>query len=100
MTPGALTDDLREVVVRELAPLELPSVATASGVPSATTDGSPSRDRLARIAAMIRDAEQAMAMSSRRQPRAQDGRTIPLASRRNRRRLRADGTQPLVDIAS
>jgi hypothetical protein len=56
---GALTDELRSVIVRDAGPLEAPSVVVTNGVPSAAADGSPSRDRLARIAAMIRHAEQA-----------------------------------------
>jgi len=48
-------------------------------------DGSPSRDRLSRIAAMIRDAEQAGDRRSGPQRRVQRGRPIPLATRRRAR---------------
>ena len=56
---GALTDELRNVIVRESAPREPQPVVLGRSVPSAAADGSPSRDRLARIAAMIRHAEHA-----------------------------------------
>ena len=56
---GVLADELRSVIVHNVAPLEAPSGVVSSVVPSAAADGSPSRDRLARIAAMIRHAEQA-----------------------------------------
>jgi hypothetical protein len=55
----ALTDELRNVILRELAPPEATTVVVSRGVPSAAADASPSRDRLARIAAMIRHAEHA-----------------------------------------
>jgi hypothetical protein len=58
-------------------------------------DGSPSRDRLSRIAAMIRDAERAGEASHRRPQRGQAARLIPLATRR-RARLRAEG---IVELA-
>ncbi|TFV87999.1 hypothetical protein [Blastococcus sp. CT_GayMR16] len=93
-----VAEDLVEVV-RELAPLELPAVAAGSSVPSAAVDASPSRDRLARIAAMIRDAEQAMAAHSHHQRRSPEPRLIPLAPRRNRARLRRDSAAS-VDLAS
>jgi hypothetical protein len=57
MPTGVLTDDLGDVIERVVAPVEVPTVLAGCGVPSAAADGSPSRDRLARIAAMIRHAE-------------------------------------------
>ena len=97
MLPVSLVDDLPDVAVREIPP-EVPSVvAGGGGVAAAGADGSPSRDRLARIAAMIRDAEQAMTASSRRHDRTDDARLIPLAPRRNRARRRSD---PVTVLAS
>ena len=87
MLPVSLVDDLPEVAVRAIPP-EVTSVVAGGGVAAAGADGSPSRDRLARIAAMIRDAEQAMTASSWRHDRADDARLIPLAGRRNRARPR------------
>jgi hypothetical protein len=58
-------------------------------------DGSPSRDRLSRIAAMIRDAERAGEASHSRPQRGRAARLIPLATRR-RARLRAEG---IVELA-
>ena len=72
MAPSGVTDALREAV-----------------------DGSPSRDRLSRIAAMIRDAERAGEASHRRPQRGQAARLIPLGTRR-RARLRAEG---IVELA-
>jgi hypothetical protein len=59
-------------------------------------DGSPSRDRLARIAAMIHDAEHAATASGVRDPRV--GHLIPLVPRVTRDRLRAAGAA-VVDLA-
>jgi hypothetical protein len=99
MLTVGMTEDLGEVGVRELAPLELAAAVTGGGVPSAAADASPSRDRLARIAAMIRDADQAMAAHGHQQRRPRGTRLIPLAPRRNRAQLqRAAGT--VVDLAS
>lgn len=96
MITGGMTEVLPEVVERELADLE--RVSTAAGVASAVAaDGSPSRDRLGRIAAMIRDAELATPVVSARHRRAQDVRLIPLAPRRNRARRRAETT--VVELA-
>jgi len=95
--PVSLVDDLPEVAVREIPP-EIPSVVAGGGVAAVGADGSPSRDRLARIAAMIRDAEQAMTASSRRHDRADDARLIPLAPRRNRARPRR--SDPVAVLAS
>jgi hypothetical protein len=50
---SVLTDDLTEVIARDVSPLGIPAVLAAGGVPSVAADGSPSRDRLARIAAML-----------------------------------------------
>jgi hypothetical protein len=83
----SLVDDPPEVAVRELPP-EVPAVVAGGGVAAAGADGSPSRDRLARIAAMIRDAEQAMTTSGRRPMRADDADLIVLTTRRNRARPR------------
>jgi hypothetical protein len=58
-------------------------------------DGSPSRDRLSRIAAMIRDAEHAGGAAGAPR-RAAAARPIPLATRR-RARQRAEG---VVHLAS
>ena len=59
-------------------------------------DGSPSRDRLARIAAMIHDAELS---TTARAGRETDGaRLIPLLPRGKRSRLRAAGAA-VVDLA-
>jgi hypothetical protein len=99
MLTGSVSDDLGAVVVHEMAPPEVPSVATAGGVLSAV-DGSPSRDRLARIAEMIRDAELAGEGSGPRHARVRDAGLIPLASRRNRARLRGRGARTAVDLAS
>jgi hypothetical protein len=85
--PVSLVDDPPEVAVREVPP-EVPSVVAGGGITAAGADGSPSRDRLARIAAMIREAEQAMMASSRRHDRTDDARLIPLAPRRHRARPR------------
>ncbi len=60
-------------------------------------DGSPSRDRLARIAAMIQHAEQAVTVSGDRQRRADDARLIPLFSRE--KRARPGDADPVVDLA-
>jgi hypothetical protein len=97
VVPVSLVEDLPEVAVREVPP-EIPSVVAGGGVAAAGADGSPSRDRLARIAAMIRDAEQAMTVGDGRQWRAAGARLIPLAPRRSRSRLRA--ADPGVDLAS
>jgi hypothetical protein len=59
-------------------------------------DGSPSRDRLSRIAGMIRDAEHASGAAGSRPRRAAAARPIPLAARR-RARQRAEG---VVHLAS
>jgi hypothetical protein len=53
MLSGTLTDDLTDVSARETVPFGVPAVVTGGGVPSVAADGSPSRDRLARIAAMV-----------------------------------------------
>ena len=58
-------------------------------------DGSPSRDRLSRIAGMIRDAERAGEAGHGRPRRVQAARLIPLATRR-RARLRAEGVVELA----
>ena len=63
-------------------------------------DGSPSRDRLSRIAAMIRDAEQAMAVGGGHERRSRGARLIPLAARRSRRRRPADNGHTVVELAS
>jgi hypothetical protein len=98
VVPVSLVEDPPEVAVREVPP-EIPSVVAGGGVAAAGADGSPSRDRLARIAAMIRDAEQAMTVGGDgRQWRATGARLIPLAPRRTRSRLRA--ADPGVDLAS
>jgi hypothetical protein len=87
-----LVDDLPEAAVRELPP-EVASVLAGGGVAAAGADGSPSRDRLARIAVMIRDAEQAMTVSGRRPVRTDDADLPPLATRRwGRMRLRRGDT--------
>ena len=67
----------------------------ALGGPASAGDGSSSRDRLVRIAMMIRDAEHAVPVLSRRRPHA--ARLIPLAPHRNRARARAAAA---VDLAS
>jgi hypothetical protein len=59
-------------------------------------DGSPSRDRLSRIAAMIRDAEHAGGAAGGTHRRTAAARPIPLATRR-RARQRAEG---VVHLAS
>jgi hypothetical protein len=89
--PVSLVDDPPEVAVREVPP-EVPSVVAGGGITAAGADGSPSRDRLARIAAMIREAEQVMTVSSRRPGRADDADLIPLATRRHRARQRRSDT--------
>jgi hypothetical protein len=99
VVPVSLVDDLHEVPVREVPP-EIPSVVAGGGVTAAGADGSPSRDRLARIATMIRDAEQAMAVSGDRQWLTPTARLIPLAPRRTRARLRAGTGDAGVDLAS
>ena len=63
-----------------------PSAPVAVGGPASAGDGSSSGDRLVRIAAMIRDAEQAVPVLSRRRPSTV--RLIPLAPHRNRARAR------------
>lgn len=78
---------------------ELASVAAGGGV-SVAVDASPSRDRLARIAAMIRDAEQAVTPGDGRERRARDARLIPLAARRHRRRLPSAHRHTAVELAS
>ena len=84
MVTSGVSDDLRE----------LASVAAGGGV-SVAVDASPSRDRLARIAAMIRDAEQAVAVGGGRERRPRGARLIPLAPRRSRRRrLRTPAAPP------
>jgi hypothetical protein len=59
-------------------------------------DGSPSRDRLARIAAMIHDAEQAATASGVRDQRV--GRLIPLLPRSKRTHPGAAGAA-VVELA-
>jgi hypothetical protein len=59
-------------------------------------DGSPSRDRLSRIAAMIRHAEQAVPVGGDRPRRDDDARLIPLFPRGKRARLRAGGAHAVV----
>jgi hypothetical protein len=73
----------------------LPSAPLAIGGPASAGDGSSSRDRLVRIASMIRDAEHAVPLLSRR--RRQPVRLVPLAPRRSRARARAAA---VVDLAS
>jgi hypothetical protein len=95
MTPtGALTDERSSIIVRDVAPREAAPVVVSSGVPSAAADGSPSRDRLARIAAMIHDAEHAATAGGVRE--ADAGRLIPQLPRVKRARLRAAGTAAVV----
>jgi hypothetical protein len=94
MPTGVLTDDLADVIGRAAAPVEVPTVVAGCGVPSAASDGSPSRDRLARIAAMIHDAEHAATAGGVRETDA--GRLIPLLPRVKRARLRAAGTAAVV----
>jgi hypothetical protein len=98
MITVGVAEDLVEVV-RELAPLDLPTVAAGSSAPSAGVDASPSRDRLARIAGMIRDAEQAMAVHGQ-QRRPRETRLVPLAPRRNRARLHRGRSAAVVGLAS
>ena len=78
---------------------ELASVAAGGGV-SVAVDASPSRDRLARIAAMIRDAEQAVTPGDGRERRPRDVRLIPLAPRRSRARLRRGNAGAVIELAS
>jgi hypothetical protein len=59
-------------------------------------DGSPSRDRLARIAAMIHDAEQGAIVRGRWE--TDDARLIPLVPRERRARLRV-ARSAVVDLA-
>jgi hypothetical protein len=73
---SALSDELAVVVAREVAPHEVPVVIAGAVVPSLGTDGSPSRDRLARIAAMIHDAE--LAATALGVGENSGGRLIPL----------------------
>ncbi len=96
MPISALSDDLAVVVAREVAPHEVPAVVPGSEVPSLGADGSPSRDRLARIAAMIHDAEHAAMTRGEWETHA--GRLIPLLPRAKRARLRAAGAA-VVDLA-
>ena len=96
MVPVSLVDDLPEVAVREVPP-EVPAVVAGGGLTAAGADGSPSRDRLARIAAMIRDADLAMAVSDDRPWRPSGARLIPLAPRQNRALPR--GSDAGVDLA-
>ena len=98
MTADDGTDDAREVLVRGLALLERASMPAGVGVPTSAADGSPSRDRLVRIATMIRDAELAMPAPSPRHRKAQEIRLIRLAPRRNRARQRAEAA--VVELAS
>jgi hypothetical protein len=94
-----------EVVARELALVELPVTALlngrqpGSGVGSSAVDASPSRERLVRIATMIRDAERAMPAPARR-ARRHGARLIPLAPRRNRSARSRQAETPVVDLAS
>jgi hypothetical protein len=98
MITVGMTEGLPDDVERELAALERASMAVGAGVASAVVaDGSPSRDRLVRIAAMIRDAELATPVLSGRHRRAHEVRLIPLAPRRNRARRR---TETVVELAS
>jgi hypothetical protein len=99
MPTGAMTDDLRNVVAREVTPLATPSVVVGGGVASAADDGSPSRDRLARIAAMIGHAEQAVAVRDHRQRRAPDARLLPLVARANRARRPVGAAHTVEEIA-
>jgi hypothetical protein len=80
---GAVVDHaLLEVATEERDEIPVPAVAIGSG--SSAVDASPSRERLVRIATMIRDVEHAMPMTSRRTRRQQGARPIPLAAGRLR----------------
>jgi hypothetical protein len=83
------TEDAREVLARGLALLERATTPAGVGVPTAG-EGSPSRDRLVRIATMIRDAELVMPTPNPRHRKAQDVRLMRLAPRRNRAHQRAE----------
>ena len=94
------------VLARELALVDRPVTALPNGLPpgsgvgTSAADASPSRERLVRIATMIRDAERAMPAPARR-ARRHGARLIPLAPRR-RRSARARRTPPtvVVELAS
>ena len=90
-------DDLREAVPHE-APPAVPSVVAGVGVPSAASDASPSRDRLARIAAMISDAEQGVEVNRRPQLQGRNTGLIALGPRR-RARPRRRAAVTVVDLA-
>jgi hypothetical protein len=98
MTVDGRTDDAREILVRGLALLERASMPAGVGVPASAGDGSPSRDRLVRIATMIRDAELAMPTPSPRHSKAQEVRLIRLSPRRYRARQLAEAAA--VELAS
>ena len=91
---------LSEVAARDLTMPELRSAATSGGSSSAA-DASPSRERLVRIAMMIRDAELAMPGPHGRPRRQPGARLIPLAARRGAAPVRSSSKAPMVvELAS
>ena len=97
---------LNGVLAMELALVDRPVAALLNGlgpgsaVGSSVADASPSRERLVRIATMIRDAERAMPAPTRR-ARRDGARLIPLAPRRHRAaRLRRKAPTMVVELAS
>jgi hypothetical protein len=80
MLTAGVVEGLLAVVGGEPAPV-------AIGGPASAGDSSPSQERLTRIAAMLRDADQAAPVGVRRRP--QTARLVPLAPHRSRARARA-----------